>query len=173
MIAMKSKSFLLVAATILGAAPFAFSQRVYEDGSLSLRDFDGYYSELSARSFEPLSIREYIDEQIDLALREYDDIFDELTARHTEKTIKAEIKKFEGKIAEGKALLKDAKKRFKAAQKNRKNDEKEYQAAKTHLDGIQGPLEYNEEQLSYWKSQKASPEPASAPGSPGKGKGKK
>ncbi|KAH6901929.1 hypothetical protein BKA70DRAFT_1307784 [Coprinopsis sp. MPI-PUGE-AT-0042] len=80
MVAISGKNLLLVATAIVGATSFTYAQRLYNDGSLSLRDFEDY-SELSSRSFEPLSIREYINDQIDLALRDYDDILDELIAR--------------------------------------------------------------------------------------------
>ncbi|KAH6901934.1 hypothetical protein BKA70DRAFT_1307792 [Coprinopsis sp. MPI-PUGE-AT-0042] len=172
MVAITGKSFLLIAAAIIGAAPFTSAQRLYDDGSLSLRDFDDYYSGLSARSFERLSIREYIDEQIDLALREYDDVFDELTARHTEQKIREEVQKWEREVARTRPLLKPAVDKEKAARKNKAKDPKAHQKAKNELDTIRGSLEGYEENLSYWKGQRPSPAPGSAPGSPGKGKKK-
>jgi hypothetical protein len=165
------KGFLLaVAAGIIGVAPITSAQRLYDDGSLSLRDFDVYASDLSARSVdsEILSIREYIDEQIELALREYDDIFDDLAARHTKEEIAAQVARWTNEVNRSKPVVRAANDKFKAASKNKAKDPKAYQKAKNELDTARGALEGYEENLHFWSRLTPSPSPP-----PGKGKGRK
>ncbi|KAH6901949.1 hypothetical protein BKA70DRAFT_1229407 [Coprinopsis sp. MPI-PUGE-AT-0042] len=175
MVAITTRNLLLVAAAIIGAAPFTSAQRLYDDGSLSLRDVEDYYSDLSARAYEPLSIREYIDEQFELALRDYDEVFDELTARATQKEIDEKLKTWT-------AREKDAKKKLKAAQdkereakkaldKDPKNEEKKkaHRRAGDAVNTLRDSLEGARDEIEYWKKAKASPSPAGSPkGSPRK-----
>jgi hypothetical protein len=163
MVIITGKNLLLVAAVIIGAAPFTSAQRLYDDGSLSLRDFYDDHSDLSARSYnEPLSIREYIDDQIELALREYDDVFDELVARHTQKEIDDKIKYWQKAERDARKNLKPAQDKQKAAKKaldkdpNNKDKKRAYKRAGDELDTVRGAMGAAEDELVFWRKQKAS-----------------
>ncbi|KAH6901952.1 hypothetical protein BKA70DRAFT_1405289 [Coprinopsis sp. MPI-PUGE-AT-0042] len=169
MVAVNAKNLLLIAAAIVCAAPFTSAQRLYDDGSLSLRDIEDYYSDLSARTYEPLSIREYIDEQIELALREYDDAFEELTARATQKEIDENLKTWQNREKDAKKKLKPAQEKEKEAKKaldkdpNNEEKKKAYRRAGNDVHTLRESLEGAREQVEYWKKAKASPSPAGSP----------
>jgi hypothetical protein len=105
------KAFLLtVAGGIIGVAPLASAQRLFDDKPISLRDFDSTYYTLgpTSRSFDlPLSLYDsYIDEKIELALREHDnDIYDDLAPRHTRTEITRQVKKWKEEAKKAKPLV--------------------------------------------------------------------
>lgn len=175
MVAITTKNILVIAAAIVSATPFVSGQRLYDDGSLSLRDVDDYYSDLTARSYEPLSIREYIDEQIELALREYDDAFDELVSRATQKEIDDKIKFWKAAEKDAKKKLKAARDKEKEAKKaldkdpKNKDKEKAYRRAGDAANTLQDSLDGARDEIDHWSKQKPSRSP-SPQGSP---KGKK
>ena len=162
MVAIANRKLQFLVAAFLGAVTLVSAQGSYSVDGLAIRGYDNQ-----------LSVREYIEEQIELALRDYEEEIQELFARHTQAEINARITQFTTALASSRPLLAPLTAARRRAETAFNRDQQNQvlrtalQKAKNAEQSQRGIIEYNQEQLEYWRAQRPSPPPSPA------GKGKK